>query len=419
VTDAPVASEDEARRALTRLVRESGRDVLAGLVRVTGDLGLAEDAVQDAVERALTTWPRDGVPPNPIAWLRLVARRRAVDLVRREAVRGHKEDAAVDRSDSAPGEPGDLADLAELGATPVEDDLLRLIFTCCHPALARETQVALALRTLCGLTTAEVARALLVPEATMSKRLTRARDKIRLARIPYRVPPAHELPQRWSAVLETVYLLFNEGYAATTGPELLRVDLVDEAERLARLLLRLQPEDAGARGLLALVLLQDARRAARTGPEGPVLLREQDRSRWDRARIAEGVVLVGEGLRRTPTRPDRYVVQAAIAACHTLAPTYAATDWDAVVSWYDVLLGLDPSPVVRLNRAVAVGERDGAEAGLRLVDDVAGLEHYSLWHASRAALLRRLGRDAEAAMADARAAALPLNDAQRSLLGRG
>ncbi|WP_395693770.1 RNA polymerase sigma factor [Nocardioides sp.] len=401
---------DQARRALTLLVRESGRDVLATLARTTGDLGLAEDAVQDAVLRALETWPRDGVPPNPVAWLRLVARRRAVDLVRREQARPGKEAMAMNSLEDDWEEP-------DLDRSTVEDDLLRLVFTCCHPALSVPTQVALALRTLCGLSTAEVARALLVPEQTMSKRLTRAREKIRLAGIPYRIPPDHELPERWAAVLLTVYLLLNEGYAATAGPDLVRPDLVGEAERLARLLVRLQPDDPGATGLLALVVLQDSRRDARVGTGGEVvLLPDQDRGRWDRGRVEEGVRLVGEGLRRSPERPDRYVVQAAIAACHALAPTYEDTDWDAVVSWYDVLLTLDPGPVVRLNRAAAVAERDGAAAGLALVDEVDGLQGYAYWHATRAVLLRRLGRNEEAEEADRRAAALPLNDPQRALV---
>ena len=394
--------------ALAALVRASGRDVLATLTRWTGNLALAEDAVQDATVRALETWPRDGVPENPVAWLRTVARRRAVDLIRREGARGEKEAAAME---ALPEE--DPVD------SVVTDDLLRLVFTCCHPSLAPETQVALALRTLCGLTTPEVARALLVSEASMAKRLTRARQKIQQANIPYRVPPDHELPGRWAAVLATTYLLFNEGYAATSGPLLVRDELVDEAVRLARLLVRLRPDDAGAAGLLALMLLQDSRRAARADAGGePVLMADQDRSRWDRSKIEEGVRLVGEGLRRTPTRPNRYVVQAAIASCHALAASYAETDWDAVLSWYDVLLTLDPGPVVRLNRAAAVAERDGAAAGLALVDAIDGLDAYPLWHATRAVLLRRLGRTGEAAEADARAEALPLNAAQRSLLGR-
>jgi RNA polymerase sigma-70 factor (ECF subfamily) len=403
------ADEDDVRRELTELVRASGRDVLATLTRWTGNLALSEDAVQDATVRALETWPRDGVPDSPVAWLRTVARRRAVDLIRREAARGDKETAAMQVviPDEEP-EPSAVA-----------DDLLRLVFTCCHPSLAPETQVALSLRTLCGLTTPEVARALLVSESSMAKRLTRARQKIQQAHIPYRVPSADELPQRWAAVLATTYLVFNEGYAATSGPRLVRDDLVDEAIRLARLLVRLRSDDPGALGLLALMLLQDSRRATRVDADGAtVLLGDQDRTRWDAARIEEGVALVGAGLRRSPDRPDRYVVQAAIAACHALAPSYDETDWDAIVSWYDVLLTLDPGPVVRLNRAAAVAERDGAAAGLDLVDAIDGLDSYALWHATRGVLLRRLDREAEASEADERAAALPLNEAQRSLLGR-
>jgi RNA polymerase sigma-70 factor (ECF subfamily) len=402
------ADEDDVRRELTELVRASGRDVLATLARWTGNLALAEDAVQDATVRALETWPRDGVPESPVAWLRTVARRRAVDLIRREAARGDKETAAMQVviPDEEP-EPSAVA-----------DDLLRLVFTCCHPSLAPETQVALSLRTLCGLTTPEVARALLVSEASMAKRLTRARRKIQQAHIPYRVPSDAELPQRWAAVLATAYLVFNEGYAATSGPRLVRDELVDEAVRLARLLVRLRPDDPGGLGLLALMLLQDSRRATRVDADGAtVLLGDQDRTRWDAARIEEGVTLVGAGLRRSSDRPDRYVVQAAIAACHALAPSYAQTDWDAIVSWYDVLLTLDPGPVARLNRAAAVAERDGAAAGLDLVDAIDGLDSYALWHATRGVLLHRLDRTEEAVAADARAAALPLNDAQRSLLG--
>lgn len=358
---------NDAHHALTELVRVSGRDVLATLARFTGDLGLAEDAVQDATLRALEVWPREGIPHNPVAWLRLTARRRAIDLIRREASRSPKEAAAM--FSTALPDPRDEPPVA------VDDDLLRLIFTCCHPSLSPETQVSLALKTLCGLSTSEVARALLVPEATMAKRLTRARHKIKVAKIPYRIPDASELPERWSAVLATTYLLFNEGYAATSGRELIRRELVAEAIRLGRLLVRLRPESPGAQGLLALMLLQDSRREARLGPDGDVvLLADQDRLRWLGDQIAEGVTLVGAGLRSSPETPDRYVVQAAIAACHALAPTYADTDWDAMISWYDVLLTLDASPIVALNRAVAIPERDGPEEGLAMVDQIVGLD---------------------------------------------
>ncbi|SFW55331.1 RNA polymerase sigma factor [Amycolatopsis australiensis] len=359
--------------AVARLVRDEGTRVLATLVRVTGSVDLAEDAVQDAVVRALETWPRDGVPANPRGWLLVAARRRAVDVVRREAKRLGKEADAMPAVDPCPD------------PVSVRDDLLRLVFTCCHPALSLEAQVALALRTLGGLSTAEVARALLVPEATMAKRLTRAKQKIATARIPYRVPAAEELPARLAGVASTVYLIFNEGY---TG----RVSLLSEGVRLARLLVELMPDEPTALGLLALVLLQDARRAARFLPGGePVLLSEQDRSKWDASLIKEGVALVSVGLRRTPSIPNAYVVQAAIAACHDLAPTYAETNWDAVISWYDVLLTVQDTPVVRLNRAAAVAERDGPSVALALVDALPELADYPWWHASRAELLHRLG----------------------------
>lgn len=407
--------------ALASLVRESGRDVLATLVRRLGDLALAEDAVQEAVVRALETWPRDGVPDNPTGWLRVVAQRRAVDLLRRERSRSRWEEArAMDPSLSHEGGVGDeeAADEAEeMDGAALGDDLLRLLFTCCHPTLAPASRVALALRTLCGLTEPEIARALLSTPDAVAKRLVRARQKIKQAGIPYRVPPDHELPERWAAVLTTVYLLFNEGYSATDGEQLDRPELADQAVRLGRLLVRLQPDDASAGGLLALMLLQHSRAGARTGPDGPLLLREQDRSRWDRAAIEEAVVLVGTGLRLSSLRADRYVVQAAIAACHALAPSWEQTDWAAIVSWYDVLLTLDPSPVVALNRAVAVAERDGAAAGLSLVDEIDGLDGYALLHASRAALLRRLGRVDDAEAAAARAAALPLSEPVRARLG--
>jgi len=391
---------DAAEDAAGRLVREEWARVVATLVRVTGDIELAEDAVADAVVRALERWPRDGVPDSPRAWLTVTAKRRAVDLIRREARRSGKEAEAV-----LLGEPGPEP------AEAVRDDTLRLVFTCCHPALSADAQVALALRTLGGLSTVEVARALLVSEATMAKRLTRAKQKIAYARIPYRVPPAEELPRRLSAVAATVYLIFNEGYAAGAGADLVRVGLADEAIRLGRLLAELMPDEPTVLGLLALMLLHDARRAARVDDRGhPVLLPDQDRSRWDGAAIREGVELVGAGLRRTPDRPDAYVVQAAIAACHALAVSYPRTDWDAVISWYDVLLTVHDTPVVRLNRAVAVAERDGPAAGLALVDQLGNLDGYPWWHASRAELLHRLGRTEPARAAYRQAIALGMSE---------
>jgi RNA polymerase sigma-70 factor (ECF subfamily) len=405
VLDDPTAAGRElvgevpAHAALVRLLRDEGRRVLATLVRHTGDLQLAEDAVQDAVLRALDTWPRTGVPPQPRAWLTVTARNRAVDLVRRESARTGKEAAAVELLDPPADEPPEV----------VRDDQLRLVFTCCHPALALETQVALALHTLCGLATAEVGRALLVPEATMAKRLTRAKQKIARAGIPYRVPEAAELPDRLRGVAATVYLLFTEGYGRPDGGP-----TADEAVRLARLLHALMPDEPSVLGLLALLLLQDARRNARFDPDGrPVPLADQDRTRWRRPAVEEGVVLVGEGLRRTPGRPDPYVVQAAIAACHALAPSWADTDWAAVLSWYDVLLTVGDTPVVRLNRAVAVGELRGPAAALAELDALVGLHGYPLWHATRAELLARLDRVAEARAAFDAALALPLNPAQR------
>jgi RNA polymerase sigma-70 factor (ECF subfamily) len=394
--------------AVARLIREEGTRVLATLARVTGSIDLAQDAAQDAVVRALETWPRDGVPENPRAWLLVTARRRAVDIIRREARRAGKEAEATMFLDPVPDPP-----------EVVRDDLLRLVFTCCHPALSLEAQVALALRTLGGLSTAEVARGLLVPEATMAKRLTRAKQKIAQAGIPYRVPPAEQLPARLTGVATTIYLIFNEGYAAGAGADLVRVALTAEAVRLARLLAELMPDEPTALGLLALLLLHDARRGARLdGAGGQVLLADQDRERWDQEAIKEGVELVGRALRRTPDRPDGYVVQAAIAACHALAPSYAETSWDAVISWYDVLIALRDSPVARLNRAVAVAERDGAAAGLALVDGIGGLDGYPWWHATRAELLRRDGRPEAAKVAYERAIALGLSEPQLAQLRR-
>lgn len=388
--------------AVARLVREEGTRVLATLIRVTGSVDIAGDATQDAVVRALQTWPADGVPDNPRAWLLVTAKRRAIDILRREARRAGKEAEAM------------ITD-----AEPARDDLLRLVFTCCHPALAVETQVALALRTLGGLSTAEVARALLVPEATMAKRLTRAKQKIAQARIPYRVPADEELPARLAGVAATVYLIFNEGYAAGSGDALVRVALTAEALRLARMLADLMPDEPTVLGLLALLLLHDSRRDARLDAAGrPVLLADQDRSRWHASSIKEGVELVGKALRRTPSEPNSYVVQAAIAACHALAPSYAETNWAAVVSWYDVLLAVADTPVTRLNRAVAVSERDGPEAGLRLTDAIEGLAAYPWWHATRAELLRRLDRVPEARAAYERALSLELNTPQADHIRR-
>jgi RNA polymerase sigma factor (sigma-70 family) len=379
-----------------------------------GSVQLAEDAVADATLRALETWPRDGVPDQPRAWLTLTARRRAIDLLRRENRRAVKEAEA-------------MALLEPDGALPpdsvIADDLLRLVFTCCHPALALDAQVALALRTLCGLTTPEVARALLVPEATMTKRLTRARQKIARAGIPYRVPADAELPGRLAGVTAVVYLVFNEGYDASGGDDAVRRDLTEQALRLGRLLHELMPDEPSVTGLLALMLLQDSRRDARLDAAGDVvLLADQDRARWRAPLIEEGMLLVGEGLRRTAGTPDPYVVQASIAACHALAPSWDRTRWDVVVSWYDVLLTVHDTPVVRLNRAVAVGERDGAQAGLDAVEalgeGLGALADYPPGQVARGELLHRLGRDDEARAAWRAAIALEPNGSVRRYLDR-
>ena len=395
--------------ALAEVIRAEYPRILATLIRVTGDVNLAEDALQDAVVRALQTWPRDGLPLSPKAWLTTAARRCAIDRIRREAMRTGKEAAAVFVFDSDGPEPPDSV---------VQDDLLRLVFTCCHPALATDTQVALSLRTLAGLTTTEVSRALLVPEPTMAKRLTRAKQKIAHAGIPYRVPTDSELPDRLPAVAATVYLIFNEGYASV-GAEPIRAGLVGEAIRLGRLLLELMPDEASVRGLLALMLLQDSRRLARVASDGSLtVLAEQDRSRWDRNQIDEGVVLVGSALARSPERPDPYVVQAAVAACHAIAPRYEDTDWAAVVSWYDVLLTVSDNPIVRLNRAAALAELAGPTVSLSEIDRITGLESYPWWHAARGELLLRLGRFDESAAAADRASGLGLSEPHLAHLRR-
>jgi len=391
---------------------EWGR-IVATLIRTTGDWDLAEECAQDAFARALETWPRDGVPRNPGAWLTTTARNRALDRLRRSAAGSSKlEEVAVLSGPSEP--PEDHSGVDDSG---VEDDRLRLIFTCCHPALSLEAQVALTLRTLAGLTTAEIAHAFLVPEPTMAQRLVRAKHKIRHAGIPYRVPPAHLLPERTASVLAVLYLLFNEGYAASTGAALVRIDLCSEALRLARTLAALMPDEPEALGLLALMLLQDARRAARVDASGDlVLLEDQDRRLWNASQIEEGVALLEGALRRG--EPGPYQVQAAIAACHASARVAAETDWAEITALYGTLFRMTGSSVVALNRAVAVAMNDGPEAGLAVVDGLSGLSGYHLFHATRADLLRRLDRRDEAADAYRRALALTTSDSERRFLAR-
>jgi RNA polymerase sigma-70 factor (ECF subfamily) len=408
------ADADGVRAAVDAAFRDEWGRVVATLIRTTGDWDLAEECAQDAFTLALQRWPRDGIPGRPGAWLTTAARNRAIDVLRRKAVGAAKlrEVAAMTN------EPEPAAETTDESGVP--DDRLRLMFTCCHPALSLEARVALTLRTLAGLTTAEIARAFLSSEPTMAKRLVRAKQKIQNAGIPYRVPPAHLLPERTPGVLGVVYLLFNEGYSATAGADLVRQNLCAEAIRLARVLAALMPDEAEAAGLLALMLLHHARQAARVDAGGDlVTLEDQDRGQWDGAEIAEGVSVLDRALRRR--QPGPYQVQAAIAACHATAVTAADTDWAQIAALYEQLARFLPTPVVELNHAVAVGMAEGPAAGLPLVAalEASGrLAGYHLLPATRADLLRRLGRLAEAAVAYSEALELASTDAERRFLRR-
>jgi RNA polymerase sigma-70 factor, ECF subfamily len=397
------------REKIESIYRTESRRVFATLVRLLGDFDVAEEALHDAFRAALEQWPNEGIPQNPRAWLVSAGRFKAIDAIRRQA---RFEGLDSEKAEAIPAE-----EPAE--AEEIEDDRLRLVFTCCHPALAPDAQVALTLREVCGLTTEEIARAFLTPAPTLAQRIVRAKGKIRDARIPYEVPGASELPERLDAVLRVLYLVFNEGYAASSGASLTRADLSGEAIRVARLLIRLLPEPE-AIGMLGLMLLQESRRAARATSGGDIIiLEEQDRAAWDRGLITEGVALVERALASRRFGP--YTLQAAIAAVHAEAPSTAATDWPQIVGLYDVLLQADPSPVIELNRAVAVAMRDGPAAGLPLVEallkgkDLAG---YHLAHAVRADLYRRLGRDREARQSYERALQLARLEPERRFLER-
>ncbi|HEX7215026.1 MAG TPA: RNA polymerase sigma factor [Methylomirabilota bacterium] len=404
---------DRAREAVEEVYRSDSRRVLATLIRLLGDFELAEEALHEAFAAAVEQWPREGTPVNPRAWLVSAGRFKAIDAMRRRARFDASQAELAERleAETAAPRPGEAED--------IEDDRLRLIFTCCHPALPPDAQVALTLREVCGLTTEEIARAFLTAPPTLAQRIVRAKAKIRDARIPYEVPARTELSERLDTVLHVIYLVFNEGYSASSGESLTRADLSGEAIRLGRLLVDLLPEPE-AMGLLALMLLHESRRPARTSPAGEViLLDDQDRTLWDRGQIAEGARLVERALASRRIGP--YTLQAAIAGVHAAAPTAADTDWAQIVGLYDVLVRAEPSPVVELNRAAAVAMRDGAAAGLALIDAILArgdLPDYPLAHSARAELCRRLGKTAEARAAYERALALTRQEPQRRFLER-
>jgi RNA polymerase sigma-70 factor, ECF subfamily len=404
----------ELRERIDSLYRSESRQVLATLIRLLGDFDLAEEALQDAFVAAVERWPRDGPPANPRAWLISTGRFKAIDRLRRRSRFDRMLGELAARLDDRPA-----PDPAEQDDQALEDDRLRLIFTCCHPALSPDAQVAMTLREVCGLTTEEIARAFLTTPPTVAQRIVRAKAKIRAARIPYEVPPPGQLPDRLDTVLQVLYLVFTEGYAPASGDAAVRPELADEAIHLGRLLAELLPEPE-ALGLLALLLLQDSRRAARTSADGElVLLPDQDRTRWDQGRIAEGAALLERAI--SSGQVGSYTLQAAIAATHARAPTAEATDWDRIVGLYDLLARADPSPVVELNRAVAVAMRDGAASGLALVDAILArgrLDAYQPAHATRADLLRRLGRTAEARAAYRHALELTRQEPQRRFIER-
>ena len=398
---------------ITAIYEAESRRVLATLIRLLGDFDAAEESLQDAFKAALEQWPREGIPANPRAWLVSAGRFKAIDA-RRRLARFDALDESVDQERLAVEDSQAWAD-----AETVEDDRLRLVFTCCHPALGSEAQVALTLREVCGLTTEEIAHAFLTPPATLAQRIVRAKNKIRTARIPYEVPTRAQLPERLEAVLRVIYLVFNEGYAASSGDSVTRHDLSGEAIRLGRLLVDLLPEPE-AKGLLALMLLHESRRAARSSPTGEViLLDDQDRTLWNRNQISEGARLVRETLSSGQYGP--YSIQAAIAAVHAEAPSARATDWSEIVGLYDVLLRMNPSPVIELNRAVAVAMRDGYETGLAIIDTIfrrGDLRDYRFAHAARADLCRRLGRPNEARASYERALALTKQEPERRFIER-